>query len=345
MKRSFPVLLLALLTGGVMAQDVTLKLHHFLAPNSPTQEGYLQPWAERVEAASNGRIRVRIFPSMQLGGSPPSLIDQVEDGVVDLAWTLPGYTAGRFPKSEVFELPFMSGRAEHSSQALCEFFDLHLRDEYRGVKVITLHTAGPGVLHLKDRPVSKLAELRGRRIRAPSRITAEALAALGAVPIGMPVPQVPEALSRGVVDGALLPWEVTAPLRVAELVAHHTEFSGPHGLYSSIFLLAMNSASYEGLPDELKSAIDENSMASGCEESRIAGASVDEADLVAERLARERGNQISLVPESEIPEWQAAVRPVIEAWLTRMDSVGFDGETMLSDARRLIAKYESESQD
>ncbi|MEX2535170.1 MAG: TRAP transporter substrate-binding protein [Trueperaceae bacterium] len=340
MTKLFLALIPVLLAASAFSQEVTLRLHHFLAPNSPTQQGYLEPWAERVEQASDGRIEVEIYPSMQLGGAAPSLIDQVEDGVVDLVWTLPGYTAGRFPISEAFELPFMSGLAVHSSQALCEFFEMHLQDEYESVRVITLHTAGHGILHVKGRAVTSLEDLRGLQIRAPNRITAEALAALGAQPIGMPVPQVPESLVHGVIDGTLLPWEVTVPLRIAELVDSHTTFDSPHGFYSSIFLLAMNRQSYERLPDDLKPAIDANSMAAGCDEARIAGASVDAADLVGEALAREQGNAVHVIPRDRVKEWQDGVRPVIDSWVEMMDRAGLDGEVILQDARDLVAKYE-----
>lgn len=341
MKRLISAIALAVLLGSALGQEVTLRLHHFLAPTSNVHEGYLEPWAERVERDSNGQIEVQIYPSMQLGGAPPSLIDQVEDGVVDLVWTLPGYTAGRFPKSEVFELPFMSGKAEHSSQALCEFLGMHLEDEYSGVKVISLHTAGPGVFHTKGSPITSVEDMNGLQIRAPSRITTEALAALGAEPIGMPVPQVPESLSRGVIEGALLPWEVTAALRVAELVDSHTLFAGDHGFYTSTFLFAMNPGSYQRLPDDLKAVIDANSVADGCEESRLAGANMDAGDLPGERLAEEQGNTIHVIPEDEVPKWQAAVQPVIDQWVSAMDSAGADGEQMLQDARDLIEKYET----
>lgn len=341
MNRLISIAVAGVLLGSTIAQEVTLRLHHFLAPTSNVHAGYLEPWAKRVERDSDGRIDVQIYPSMQLGGAPQSLVDQVEDGVVDLVWTLPGYTAGRFPKSEVFELPFMSGKAEYSSQALCEYLGMHLEDEYGAMKVISLHTAGPGVFHTKGSPITSIEEMSGLQLRAPSRITTESLAALGAQPIGMPVPQVPESLSRGVIDGALLPWEVTVALRVAELVDSHTLFAGERGFYTSTFLFAMNPGSYRRLPDDLRAVIDANSIADSCEESRIAGANMDTGDRPGERLAQEQGNTIHIVPEDEVPQWQAAVQPVIDQWISSMDGAGADGERMLQDARDLIEKYET----
>ena len=336
------VLLALLLLGSAAAQEVTLRLHHFLAEASPVHEGYLAPWAQRVEEQSNGRIDVQIYPSMQLGGAPPSLVDQVEDGVVDLVWTLPGYTAGRFPITEAFELPFMSGYAEHSSPALCEFYFEYLQDEYEGMRVITLHTAGSGLLHMNGPAIRSIDDLRGQQVRAPNRIMTQALALLGAEPIGMPVPEVPESLARGVIDGTLLPWEVTAPLRVAELVQSHTGFASDHGIYTSTFLLAMNPDSYESLPEDLQAVIDDNSIHGSCEESRIAGRNMDMGDIPGRQLAEEAGNEIHMIPEEDVAAWQERLQPLYEQWIAQMDDRGLDGEEMLERARELVEKYEAE---
>lgn len=329
------------LAGWAAAQDVTLRLHHFLAESSPVHAGYLVPWAERVETQSGGRIRIEIYPSMQLGGAPPSLIDQVEDGVVDLVWTLPGYTPGRFPITEVFELPFLAGSGETASAALCRFAGEALHEEYANVHLIALHTSGPGLFHVRGEPIRTLDDLRGMQIRGPSRTTTDALAELGAEPIGMPVPQVPEALARGVVDGALLPWEVTAPLRVPELVDSHTGFAGARGFYVSTFLFAMNPARYAALPDDLRAVIDANSMATGCDEARIAGANEDAYDVRGRDLALAEGNAIVMIPEAEVPAWTAALAPVIDRWVAGMDARGFDGAALLARARALIAEAEA----
>jgi TRAP-type C4-dicarboxylate transport system substrate-binding protein len=112
--------------------QVTLRLHHFLPPASNGQQRFLAPWAQRIEQASGGRLRIQIFPAMQLGGAPPQLFDQARDGVADIVWTLPGNTPGRFPRIETFELPFFaSRRAVTNSRALQEFGEQHLAEEFR----------------------------------------------------------------------------------------------------------------------------------------------------------------------------------------------------------------------
>ncbi|MHA1113288.1 MAG: TRAP transporter substrate-binding protein DctP, partial [Alphaproteobacteria bacterium] len=215
------ILVFALAPAAPMAAE-TLRIHHFLSPKSVTHSGFLAPWAERVARAAGGRLKFEIYPAMQLGGSPRQLFDQARDGVAALTWTLPGYTAGRFPIVEVFELPFVGGSAEATSLALTEFYGRHLRHEFAAIHPVLLHTHAPSSFHMTTKRVARMEDLRGVKLRAPSRAVAAALRALGAIPVGMPVPEVHQAMARGVVDGAALPFEVALPLRIHEVARTHT---------------------------------------------------------------------------------------------------------------------------
>ncbi|MDP2035306.1 MAG: TRAP transporter substrate-binding protein, partial [Polaromonas sp.] len=203
--------------GAGFAQQVTLRLHQMLPQQATIPAKALIPWAQKVEKESGGKIKVQLFHAMQLGGTPPQLFDQARDGVVDLTWTVLGYTPGRFNKSEVFELPFMSGKAEQSSRAFQEYVEKFAADEFKDVKLIAVHTHGPGLFHTKT-PVTGLESLRGMKIRGGSRVISNMLTKLGATPVGMPVPAVTDALSKGVIEGTTIPWEVTPALKVSELV-------------------------------------------------------------------------------------------------------------------------------
>lgn len=326
------------LPGGASAQDVTLRVHHFLPASSTTHADFLEPWAERVTAQSNGRIAIEIYPAMQLGGAPPGLYDQVRDGVVDVIWTLPGYTPGRFPIAEVFELPFMAASAEATSQAAHAFYERHLREEFGEVHVLMLHAHAPGSFHLRNAPVTRLEDLAGRQVRAPSRTINAALAELGAIPVGMPVPEVPEALARGVIDGAVIPFEVARPLRVPELVDYHTRVVGPddRGFYTALFLFAMNKEVYDGLPPELQAVIDANA---GLPLAQEIGAVWDAAEEPGIAAALAEGNTIHVIEGEEAERWRAAAQPVIERWVAEMDARGLDGQALLEDARTLVDRF------
>jgi TRAP-type C4-dicarboxylate transport system substrate-binding protein len=186
---------------------VTLKLHHFLSAVSAAHGKFLAPWARKVEAESGERIRIDLFPSMQLGGAPAQLYDQARDGLADIVWALPSNTPGRFPRIEVFELPFVpSRRAFVNSKALEAYAQAHLRDEFQDVHPICFWCQDHGLIHA-NRQVRALEDLKGLKLRFPTVHAGEALRALGARGIGVPMPQLPMALAQRVVDGCLIPWE------------------------------------------------------------------------------------------------------------------------------------------
>ena len=313
------------------AQEITLRLHHFLPSTSTIPAQGLAPWAKNVEEASGGRLKIEIYPSMQLGGAPPQLFDQARDGVVDIIWTVLGYTPGRFPKSEVFETPFMVTNGENTSRAFQEYVETYAMDEFEGVKLIAAHTHGPGLFHMKQ-ALNSLEDLAGRKVRGGSRIISQMLADLGAEPIGMPLPSVPEALTTGVIDGTTIPWEVTTAFAISELVSTHTGFSGTNGLYTQTFALVMNQNSYDSLPDDLKAIIDANS---GVEVAAQFGAAMDAGDILGRKVARDRGNLIITLDDVETARWKVAAQPTIERWIEETP----DGQMLYDAAKALVAKY------
>ncbi len=326
-----------------LAQEVTLRIHQFLPPQAPVPKNFIAPWAEKVEKESGGRIKFELYPSMQLGGKPPALYDQVRDGVADIIWTLPGYTAGRFPTIEVFELPFMATNAEATSQAAEAFYEKHARAEFADVHPLMVHVHAPGSLHLRGAPVKTLEDMKGLKLRAPTRMTNAALEALGATPVGMPVPAVPESLARGVIDGAALPYEVALPLKVHELTKSHTEVGGTtkgsRGLYTAVFLFAMNKARYEALPDDLQKVIDDNA---GLALAQKIGRLWDAAEIPGRKAAADSGAAFATIEGDELARWQAATAGVTADWIAQMNAAGKDGQALVDDARALIAHYAGE---
>ncbi|HTN49425.1 MAG TPA: TRAP transporter substrate-binding protein [Burkholderiaceae bacterium] len=318
---------------------VTLKVHHFLPPGSTTHAKLIVPWCARIEADSRGRMRCQIFPSMQLGGTAPQLYDQVRDGVADVVWTLPGYNAGRFPKMEVFELPFMIGNAQSASRAAWQFYEKHGRSEFGDVKPLAVHVHDAGYLHTRDRAVRTLEDFRGMKLRAPTRQTNKLLAALGASPVSMPVTGLADAMSKGVIDGALVPWEVVPAVKVQEVARFHTE-TDPNmpALYTAVFLFAMNPGTYARLPPDLREVIDRNS---GADLSEQAGRLWDEQKAPARKLAVDRGNTVVVVPAAELARWQQAAQPVIAEWLADLKRRQVDADALLADARTLLARRTS----
>ena len=331
------VFAIACMLEGVQAQEITLKVHHFLPTHATTHAQLLVPWCEKIQKESGGRLKCQIYPTMQLGGTPPQLYDQVKDGVIDITWTLPGYTAARFPLTEVFELPFMMTNAEATSRAIWEYVQKHARTEFKDVHLIAMHCHGPGYLHMREKPIRSQSDFRGQKIRAPTRLTNKLLGVMGATPVGMPVPQVSEALSKGVIDGAVIPWEIVPAVKVQELTRHHTETDPKFAaLYTSVFVFAMNPAKYRSLPEDLRKVIDANS---GAELSALWGRIFHEADAPARKLAVERKNQFYMIPAAELERWRQLSQSVSDDWAKEMSGKGHDGKALIESARALIRRY------
>ena len=315
--------------------QVTLKLHHFLSPVANAHTRLLVPWARKIEKESDNRIRIDIYPSMQLGGPPARLYDQVRDGVVDMAWTLPGTTPGRFPKIEVFELPFVANkRAVTNAQAVQALYESQLRDEFKEVHPICLWAHDHGVIH-SSRQVKSIEDIKGLKLRSPTRLAGEALKALGANGIQMPVTLVADALSQKAIDGCIVPWEVVPAIKVQEAVKFHADFAASPTFYTSTFILAMNKRRYTALPADLKKIIDQNS---GQSAALMAGKMWDEQAIAVEEMVTKRGNTVTQIDKSEVVRWQKATQPVVDAWLK--SSKAINGEKLLADAKALLAKYD-----
>src|SRR5215475_9643999 len=192
--------------GRAQAAEFEFKLHHLLGPKAPAHTKMLAPWAAGIEQASGGRVKIEIYPAMSLGGAPPQLFSQVRDGVVDIVWTVNGYTAGLFPRSEVFELPtIFTNDIVATNLAMREMFDAYLAKEYDSVHVLYLHVHAGQAIHMASQPVHRPEDLKGRKLRVPGPTGIAIIEQLGATPVPMPVSDLPQALTTRAVDGALIP--------------------------------------------------------------------------------------------------------------------------------------------
>jgi len=316
-------MVLAAGVAGAAEKPVILKVAHFQPTSSNFQQKVLIPWCDKIARESGGQLKCQIYPSMQLGGTPAQLVDQVRDGVADIISAVPTYQAGRFTKSEVFELPFMVKNAETGSPALWEYIQKNALDEFKGTRILFAHLHDGAQLHFGKKSVKTLEDIKGAKVRAPTRIGAKALTALGAVPVQMPAPAVPESVAKNVVDGASLPWEVMTALKMQEISKSHTETApGQAKLSNAIFVFAMNPARYNSLPPELKKVIDNNS---GLEASKWAGRVWDTGTAPARNIAQDRHNAFNVLSDAEYNRWVKATETVNEEWIKEVSAKGANG--------------------
>jgi len=338
MMRHWPATLLAMLwlAAPAMAEDVTLTVHHFLSPKSPTQQSFIAPWAKQVEAQSKGQIKIKIFPSMSMGGKPPELYRQVRDGAADIVWTLIGYTPGVFPRSEVFELPTVHrGDAAATNQAIQDNFK-RIAADYEDLKPILVHVHAGNAIHMRTKPVHTVADLKGLKLRTPSRTGAWLIEALGAEPVGMPVPALPQALSKGVVDGALIPFEIFLPFKLQELTKYSVEGADGSRFGTSVFLFAMNKARYDALPANLKAVIDANS---GAALAKKIGEVWNAIEAPGKAAQKKSGGEIIKLDAGAKAAFDALGAKVTDRWIKESKSQGFDGKALVDAARASVAKY------
>jgi TRAP-type C4-dicarboxylate transport system substrate-binding protein len=318
------------------AAEFEFKLHHFLSPKAPAHTKMLEPWAQRIMDASDGRVNIEIFPAMTLGGKPPQLPRQVRDGVVDLAWIVNAYAAGAFPRTEVFELPGVhQGDSSAVNKAMHSMYEGELSKDFRGVVPMFQHVHGGQALHMVSDLIRSPADLAGKKIRIPSRTGSWVIEALGASPVQTSVGEIPVALSKKVVDGAMIPWEIIPPLKIHEQTKYQIE--GPSGkrLGTTSFSVLMNEARWNSLPADIQKIFNDNSGADWHDE---VGKFWDGAEAFGIKVAVDSGNEHIQLSEDEWAVFEETVAPVVDRWIAEMTEKGIDGQALYDQAVQLVSE-------
>lgn len=318
-------------TPSAAQQAVSLRMHTHVPPVSGSYKS-LAWWVQRVEKASHGRLKITLFGANQLGGKAEDIYDQVKNGVVDIGWTLPGYKAGLFPRTEVFELPFIGGPAHIVSPAVNDYVKKWGKKEWGDVHPVLFHFAGLSVIHTKNKPIRTLADFRGMKLRTPSRISSYALSAFGATPVPIPGIKITEVLMNNVVDGAVLPWSIARAIRTIDVAKYHAETS----LHGPVLALLMNKESYARLPRDLQKVIDDNGTDAMAVEF---GYRWEKDDAPGRAKAIELKHEVFAIPPEEEARWKAAAKPAYDEWSKEMTEKGLPAAEMIADAERLVAKY------
>jgi TRAP-type C4-dicarboxylate transport system substrate-binding protein len=314
--------------------EVELKLHHFLGPKAPAQTQMLEPWAKSIEDASDGRVKIEIYPSMSLGGAPPQLFRQVVDGVVDIIWVVNGYTPGLFPRTEIFELPTIyTNDIAATNLAMHAMFDDYLAPDFEDVHVLFLHVHAGQALQMASKLVRTPADTQGLKLRVPGPTGNAVVEAMGATPVTMPVPDLPQALSTSAVDGALIPWEIIPALQLYETTQYDIEGPDNARFGTTTFQVSMNKARWEGLPDDLKEVFTAQSGDDWLRQCAAVWRASDDAGI---KLAVDNGNEHVVLTEEEMAAFNDKLAPVVDGWVQE-HSDSFDAAALAAAARETLA--------
>lgn len=322
MKTRFVSCLLAASLAGLPTTGVeaatTLRMAHFWPGASGINTQIFEEWAKAIEEDSGGDLRVQLFPSGTLAKAD-DIYEATVNGIADIGATAQGYTAGRFPLSQIVELP---GVADDARQGACILQTLYddgqLNGEYDDTHVLFMFTTGPGYIHTVDTDVQTPADLEGLRIRRPTAVAGDILDNMGANPVGMPAPDIYTSMQRGVIDGLSFPWEGMKGFRINELVEYHTQVP----FYSLIFVATMNQRAWEGLSPEQQAVIEANS---GMRWAEQAGGVFHSIDQVGRQEAVDAGHTIRVVEDPlNDDEWSAPLQKGIDDYLTGLEERGLD---------------------
>lgn len=327
------------LVAPVAAQAQTLiKFSHFLASNSNFHKGVAEPWCAAIEKESGGKLKCQIYPALQLGGTPPQLADQAKNGVADVVWTSPSYSTGRFPRTEALELPFsMPPDSLGGSRAMWEYTQKHGMEDYKDFKVLAIFSASNVVISTASKAVLVPSDIKGLKLRSPSRFASLFLTALGGTPVNMPVAQVTEGISKGVIDGAMAPWEVLPSVKIDEVTKYHMEgAAGQPGFTQTPMAILMNKAKYDGLPADLKAVIDKHS---GQALVDMTAKVWDQGNADARKKLAAQGNKVLVIKDADYNAMKSASASVEADWIKQATARGLDGAKLAADARALGKKY------
>ena len=277
-------------------------------------------WAKEIEKRTNGKVQI----TMHYGGTltpADKCYDGVIRGISDVGMSVCGYTRGRFPLTEVVELPIGHKSGWVVTKTINEFINKFKPKEFDDVKMMYMHAHGPGILHTK-KLVNKLEDVRGMKIRAFGAVT-KIVTALGGAPVSMPMGETYEALSRGVVEASIAPYEALQGWKWGEVVKFTVEAWGM--AYSSAFFIAMNKDKWNALPPDTQKIIEKVNE----EWIEKQGKAWDEIDKAGKDFTIQRGNQIITLSADENRRWERALKPLYDEYVKSMKDKGLPGDEVL----------------
>lgn len=336
MKTTITASLLALGVVTPAVAETKLTLSHYLPAVHGIHTDFIEPWTKQITECTGGEVTFEIFPGGTQKGNVAKQQEQVLAGVVDIAHGLSGIPRGRFNRTSLVEMPFLTrdaGAATHALRSLYGSGDLG--DEYKGLKVLALHAHNGGLLHTNGKHVETMEDMKGLRIRTPSPPVSEMLTFLGATPQGLPPGAVYENLQRKAIDGTVFPWDPVKSFGLNEVLTDHLDM----GAYTVSFFFVMNQAKYDGLPENVRKCIDE---ASGDALVPKFGDWWDTWDAAGREEAVDAGHTITELSDEERDRWREALKPMIAKYLETMKADGVeDADAVYQKFQDKVAEFEA----
>jgi TRAP-type C4-dicarboxylate transport system substrate-binding protein len=330
----FGFLIMAADTEAAPAASIELKVANF-QPTMHKSNEMLENWGKLIEKETGGKVRLVLFPNATLA-KPNDTYDAAVTGIADICWTVAGYTANRFPLSEIIILHLGFKNSEHASRVLYDLYQKfpEIRAEYKDTHLLWLSPAPPRQTHSRV-PVRSIDDFKGLKVRVPSS-EAPNVKALGGIPVTMAGPEVYQALERGILDADLHPWETPISYKWYEVVRYHTKSDlGP----SALFVTAMNLNTWNKLPDDVKKVIDKYSGKYGYIEVAAKGMWDKYDNYYLEWIKKNTHNEIIYWSDEEKAKAQKLMGGVVNQWVADMEKRGLPGKKIMDECINLVGKY------
>jgi TRAP-type transport system periplasmic protein len=323
-----------------MAQDVTLKFATINADSTRAFKEVQEPLARAIEKASDGHIKVDLRgPGSNGFGKPAELMDKVLRGEIDVAYTVQGYSPGKFPRSTVAELPLMFHDSQEGTRVFQQLYkEGLLGKEYEGLKVLVLNAGVPSGIFSATKPITAIKDLRGMRLRVASPTVGLSLARMGAVPIGLPINLIGESIANHMVDGLAFGADSleTLPGVDGKPASDQIKAFYDCNFATVATMIVMNQKAYDALPKELQKAIDDN-FTVAAQQAMAKDRDVNEADS-KKRFESKPGFTYTVMSPEQHDEMVKLIAPVLEDWKRSMADQGIDGDMLLKRTQELAAQ-------
>jgi len=330
--------LLALALGAataVRAQDkpVQLRFSHWVPASHPMHAAALA-WTESIEKASNGSIKIQIFPSQQLGRAFDHY-NMGRDGIADITHVNPGYEPGRFPIIGAVELPFIFSNGREGSAALDAWYRRYAAREMKDVHYCLAFAHDPGTLHLTKKKVVLPSDMSGLKVRPPNAVIANWMTTLGASNVQASAPEIRDVLEKGVAEAAGSPWGSMSLFGIDKVTKYHIDAA----FYVSEQVWALNKAKYEALTPAQKAVIDQHCSTDWA--LKVAAPWADFESGGRAKIGAMPGHEVYPLSADELAAWRKSAQPVTANWEESVRKANEDPKAVLDDLRRTLAEYKS----
>ena len=327
---------LAFCPSQAAAKTIQLKFAHFLSANHIQHTESFEPFCRKVEELSGGKVHIKLYPGGALG-NPKQLPDHVKIGITDMAFIIPPYNTGRFPRISAMDLPFLCQSSTHATQMIYDLYDPYFKEDFKDYKVLWLYASPSGHFMSVDKPIPTMASLAGLKMRTPTAYMSKVLDAVEANPIGLPISELAISLQKKIIDGMVTTSAAIDDFQLFNLVGHITLSH----IYVTPMAVVMNKATYDRLPADVKKAIDQ---ASGMQWGLHAAGVYDkqDEDTVAEIKKRGKIEIIQMSPV-EIDRIKAVAKPLEEEWIAEAEKKGLPGKAIIDAVHAASKKYSPHS--